>query len=133
MEGSTTLRASFEFATSCQKIKGNCVYLASLDLTNFTGELHPSSKSLCVFTSSIKPRHIRRFHLVAVQWMSKKCSKNCAAGAGLFSLLYLLLLSIKRSYCRRRGCLTSILGSLSSDVFERCTSTGSEPLSLLTL
>ena len=85
--------------------------------------LHPSSKSLCVFKSSLKPHQIRRFHLVALQWTSKKCTKNCAARARLFSL--------RRSCCRRRGCLTSLLGSLSSDVFERYTSTGSEPFSLL--
>ena len=119
-----TLRAYFEFATSCQKIKSNCVHLASLDLTNIPGVefLRTTSKflkSLCV----LKPRHIRRFHLVALQWTSKKCTKNCAARARLFSL--------RRSCCRRRGCLTSLLGSLSSDVFERCTSTGSEPFSLL--
>ena len=39
----------------------------------------------------------------------------------------------RRCFChRRRRCLSSLLGSLSSDVFERRTSTGSEVFSLLT-
>ena len=35
------------------------------------------------------------------------------------------------SVAQKRLCLSSLIGSLSKNVFERCTSTGSEPFSLL--
>ena len=51
-------------------------------------------------TSSIKRRRIGRFHVVVVQWTSKKCTKSvmyvqssCFAHKSNFSLTLLLLLS----------------------------------------
>ena len=57
-------------------------------------------------TSSIK-RQIRRFHVVVVQWTSKKCTKKCDAGAELLFWSWNLLFFWSRRCGRRRGCLSS--------------------------
>ena len=58
-------------------------------------------------TSSIK-RQIRRFHVVVVQWTSKKYTKKHDALAELWSLnLFFFFLS--RRCGRRRSCLSSLL------------------------
>ena len=61
---------------------------------------------LRMFTSSIK-RQIRRFHVVVVQWTSKKCTKKRDARAELlfWSLNPLFFWS---SRCGRRSCLSSL-------------------------
>ena len=80
-------------------------------------------------TSSIKLQ-IRRFHVVVVQWTSKKCTKKRDARAELlfWSLIVLFFEVVVER--RRRSCLSSLM-SLSKDVFGRGTSTGSESFSLL--
>ena len=62
-------------------------------------------------TSSIK-RQIRRFHVVVVQWTSKKCTKKRDARAELLFCFAIAFLSC----CRRRGrsFLSSLLRQVSS-------------------
>ena len=58
--------------------------------------------------ASIK-RQISRFHVVVVQWTSKKCTKKRDAGAELLFWSLNLLFSWSRRRGRRRGCLHSLL------------------------
>ena len=98
-------------------------------------------------TSSIK-RQIGRFHVVVVQWTSKKCTKKRDARAELLFWSLKLLFFWSRLCGRRRSCLSSPLsvedmsaagisgrgqdnGSSNKDVFERPTSTGIWLFSLL--
>ena len=59
-------------------------------------------------TSSIK-RQIRRFHVVVVQWTSKKCTKKRDARAELLFWSLNLLLFWSRRCGRRRSCLSSLI------------------------
>ena len=59
-------------------------------------------------TSFIK-RQIRRFHVVVVQWTSKKCTKNRDARAELLFWSLNLLLFWSRRCGRRRSCLSSLM------------------------
>ena len=69
-------------------------------------------------TPSIK-RQIRRFHVVVVNWTSKKCTKKRDARAELlFWSLNLLFFFRSRRCGRRRGCL-SFLMFLLEDVLPR--------------
>ena len=65
-----------------------------------------------MFTPSIK-RQIRRFHVVVVQWTSKKCTKSRDARAELL-FWSLNLLSF---WSRRCGCLSSLIRECASAVF----------------
>ena len=57
-------------------------------------------------------RQIRRFHVVVVQWTSKKCTKKREARAELlfWSLNRLFFWSCR--WCRRRSCLSSLIECL---------------------
>ena len=59
-------------------------------------------------TSSIK-RQIRSFHVVVVQWTSKKCTKKRDARAELLFWSLNLLFFWSRRCGRRRGCLSSLI------------------------
>ena len=59
-------------------------------------------------TSSIK-RQIRRFHVVVVQWTSKKCTKKRDARAELLFWSLNLLFFWSRRCGRRRSCLSSLI------------------------
>ena len=59
-------------------------------------------------TSSIK-RQIRRFHVVVVQWTSKKCTKKRDARAELLFWSLNLLCFWSRRCGRRRSCLSSLI------------------------
>ena len=59
-------------------------------------------------TSSIK-REIRRFHVVVVQWTSKKCTKKRDACAELLFWSLNLLFLWSRRCGRRRSCLSSLI------------------------
>ena len=54
-------------------------------------------------------RQIRRFHVVVVQWTSKKCTKRRDAPAELLFWLLNLLFFWSRRCCRRCSCLSSLL------------------------
>ena len=68
-------------------------------------------------TSSIK-RQIRRFHVVVVQWTSKKCPKKRDARAELLFWSLNLLFFLSRRCGRRRSCLSSLLVSLHNEMGE---------------
>ena len=59
-------------------------------------------------TSSIK-REIRRFHLVVVQWTSKKCTKKRDARAELLFWSLNLLFFFESRRCGRRGSSSLIM------------------------
>ena len=59
-------------------------------------------------TSSLK-REIRRFHVVVVQWTSKKCTKKRDARAELLFWYLNSLFFGSRRYGRRRSCLSSLM------------------------
>ena len=59
-------------------------------------------------TSSIK-RQIRRFHVVVVQWTSKKCTKKRDARAELLFWSLNLLFFWSRRCGRHRSCLSSLM------------------------
>ena len=60
-----------------------------------------------LFTSSIK-RQIRRFHVVIVQWTSRKWTKKRGARAELLFWSLKLLFFWSRRCGRRRSCLSSL-------------------------
>ena len=62
----------------------------------------------CMSTSSIN-RQIRRFHIVVMQWTSKKCTKKRDARAQLLFWSLNLLFFWSRRCCRCRSCLSSLL------------------------
>jgi len=68
-------------------------------------------------TSSIN-RQIRRFHVVVVQWTSKKCTKNRDARAELLFWSLNLLFFWSRRCGRRRSCLSSLLSHNNSLFWE---------------
>ena len=59
-------------------------------------------------TSSMK-RPVRRFHVVVVQWTSKKCTKKRDARAELLFWSLNLLFFWSRRCGRRRSCLSSLI------------------------
>ena len=104
-----------------------CVYLDPLNMSN-VGDL-PWSWILkdfiqvqkeerkfvvVMFMFSIK-RSIRRFHVVVVQWTSKKCTKKRDARAELlfWSLIKPIVFWSRRCGCRRRrSCLSSLMSTI---------------------
>ena len=99
--------------------KLNHIYLNPLNMSNagdfswswILKDLVPVQKEEEKFcrhmsTSSIK-RQIRRFHMVVMQWTSKKCTKKRDARAELL-FWSLNLLTVFWS-CHRRSCLSSVL------------------------
>ena len=65
-------------------------------------------------TSSTKCQN-RRFHVVVVQWTSKKCTKKRDARAELLFWSLNLLLFWSRRCGRRRNCLSSLMTSTDTD------------------
>ena len=59
-------------------------------------------------------RQIRRFHVVVVQWTSKKCAKKRDARAELLFWSLNLLFFWSRRCGRRRGCLSSLFSAVFS-------------------
>ena len=98
-----------------RSFKLNRVYLDPLKVSNagdfswswILKDFFQVQKEVGMSKSSIK-RQIRRFHVVVVQWTSKKCAKKRNARAELlFWSLNLLLFWSRR--CGRRSCLSSLL------------------------
>ena len=56
------------------------------------------------------PRRVRRFHVIVVQWTSKKCNKKAWCTCRAVVLLIKLLVFCPRCRCRRRcrSCLSSL-------------------------
>ena len=104
-----------------RSFKLNRVYLDPLSMSNagdfswswilkgfYSGSKRGRKIRRRMSTSSIK-RQIRRFHVVVVQWTSKKCTKKRDARAELLFWSLNLLFFWSRRCGRRRGCLSSLL------------------------
>ena len=103
-----------------------CVYLDQLNMSNI-GDLSWSwilkdfiqvqkeerKFVVVMFMFSIK-RSIRRFHVVVVQWTSKKCTKKRDARAELlfWSLIKPIVFWSRRCGRRRRSCLSSLMSTI---------------------
>ena len=104
-----------------------CVYLDQLNMSNI-GDLSWSwilkdfiqvqkeerKFVVVMFMFSIK-QSIRRFHVVVVQWTSKKCTKKRDARAELlfWSLIKPIVFWSRRCGCRRRrSCLSSLMSTI---------------------
>ena len=83
-----------------QYLTGRRLFLALNSYGFYSGSKRWRKIRRLMSTSSIK-RQIRRFHVVVVQWTSKKCTKKRD------SLLELLFWS--RRCGRRRSCLSSLI------------------------
>ena len=70
--------------------------------------------------SSLLKLLIRRFHVVVVQWTSKKCTKKRDVCAELLFWSLNLLFSWSRRRGRRRGCLSSLFSSNDRALLARC-------------
>ena len=85
-----------------------CQMQATFPVVEFLRTLFRLRKMKENSTSSIK-RQIRRFHVVVVQWTSKKSTKKRDARAELLFWSLNLLLFWSRCCRRRRSCLSSLV------------------------